>query len=554
VRNQKPFRVLVEMFHRRFFQLDIANAEGDFGTSIYQVLGFLALPGIFLSYFLWPSLMAIAAKKPGPATDWALRNYRLFFLDYSFAVTGFAAVFQWQRLFPNRQDFLVLASFPIRPRTLLLANFTALVGFLLLLVAAVNLGPTLMIPLVSLAMPQAHFAELWRSFAIHVLAIGGVSAFSFGVVAAVQGALITLLPPRSFRRFSPWMQMLGMSLMVIVLLLYPVYSRMLPGAAQANSHWLWFVPPIWFAGIYDLFASKPEPLFASLGLFAGKSFGFCFILLAVTWALGFQAHYGATLETNTSLSQKPASDGIAQLLQSPFKRALFLFTRRTLFRSRNQQLFLATYISVGISVSLLVTVIVRNGHIEVSPDGVRSVPFLMAFFVISGLRAIFQFPAELRANWLFRITESNWAEASRRIARAQVIIYGLIPVVLLMIPLGVFWWGWMRAAMHALFQFMAGALLIEIVFWRFDKVPFTWSYFAGKADLAIVIGLYIYGFTTYSFQMAAVESAVESQPFGAIVLLSIAAIALTISWKHPRTAAAVRFDAAEPHIQTLDLN
>lgn len=59
--------------------------------------------------------------------------------------------------------------------------------------------------------------------------------------------------------------------------------------------------------------------------------------------------------------------------------------------------------------------------------------------------------------------------------------------------------------MHLLVQLTAGALLIELMFWRFGKVPFTCSYFAGKTSLSVLAGLYLYGFTTYSFNMADLE-------------------------------------------------
>lgn len=41
---------------------------------------------------------------------------------------------------------------------------------------------------------------------------------------------------------------------------------------------------------------------------------------------------------------------------------------------------------------MLAALSVRNGKLEWSPDGVRTFPFLIAFFVISGFRTVFQFP------------------------------------------------------------------------------------------------------------------------------------------------------------------
>ena len=188
-----------------------------------------------------------------------------------------------------------------------------------------------------------------------------------------------------------------------------------------------------------------------------------------------------------------------------------------------------------------------------SEDGVRAFPFLIAFFVISGFRAVFQFPAELASNWLFRITETRWAEISRSVTRKRVLISGLAPVLLLLLPTEIaVWRGW-RVPLHTVFQFAAGALLIELIFWTFDKVPFTCSYFPGRTNLSILFVLYLYGFTNYSFQMADLELAVEHRALYAVLFFTAAAVLLTLSWRRHPAPSAVRFDASEPVIQTLDL-
>src|SRR5260221_5205444 len=112
----------------------------------------------------------------------------------------------------------------------------------------------------------------------------------------------------------------------------------------------------------------------------------------------------------------------------------------------------------------------------------RAFPFLIAFFAISGFRTVFQFPAELASNWLFRITEARWAEIARSVTRKRVLVSGLGPVLLLLLPFEIAVWGGWRAPLHTVFQFAAGAMLIELMFWSFDKVPFTCSYFPGRTN------------------------------------------------------------------------
>ncbi len=117
----------------------------------------------------------------------------------------------------------------------------------------------------------------------------------------------------------------------------------------------------------------------------------------------------------------------------------------------------------------------------------------------------------------------------------------------------VVWGGW-RVPLHAFFQFAAGALLIELMFWTpFDKVPFTCSYFPGGSNMAILFVLYLYGFSAYSFHMADLESSIEHRVLYAALSFMTAAALLTLSWRRHPAASAVRFDASEPVIQTLDL-
>src|SRR5207237_7120999 len=100
-------------------------------------------------------------------------------------------------------------------------------------------------------------------------------------------------------------------------------------------------------------------------------------------------------------------------------------------------------------------------------------------------------------------------ETSRSATRKRVLVNGLLPTVLLVLPFEAVSWDWWTVLQHCAFQLMAGALLVELMFWSFDKIPFTCSYFPGKTNLSILAALYLYGFTGYSSNMADLESAIE---------------------------------------------
>jgi hypothetical protein len=159
----------------------------------------------------------------------------------------------------------------------------------------------------------------------------------------------------------------------------------------------------------------------------------------------------------------------------------------------------------------------------------------------------------LAANWLFRITEAGWSEIARRGARKLVFVCALLPVLPMVLSIQLVEWSWRTVLFHGLFQLAAGALLVELMFWRFDRVPFTCSYFAGKTNLSLLAGLYLYGFTTYSFNLADLERAAEVNWAFAMALLLGAGAVLGVSWRRSGRAESVRFDGEEPLIRALDL-
>ena len=551
MKPRRPFHLLLTLFNDRFFESDEASPGGGFQANITQVLGFLLTSGFIVSYLMLPAVSHIVNRTSGVKFAWALRGFQLFAPAYTFAVIGFAAFFEWDMLFPNRRDFLILASFPIRLRDLFAAQLVALARFLGLLIFAVNIFPTLFVCLMSLT--ARYRGNGLRLVLAEITATAGVSLFAFFGVAAFQGILINIASPRLLLRLSPYLQMCGMSLMILTILTFPIYVQLLGPAAETRQLWLWLFPPVWFTGLYDVFFQTPG-LFHSFGIYALQMLGVTIAIFALAWAAGFRRHYRRTLESEDARPAMRAARGSHLLLRSPEESAIFRFSGRTLARSRKHQLFLVTYLSVGISFAVNSASDVRAGKLVLSNDGARAVPFLIAFFVISGFRAVFQFPAELPANWLFRITETRWAEISRSVTRKRVLVSALVPLLLLLLPLDIAVWGGWRVPLHTAFQFAAGGLLIELMFWTFDKVPFTCSYFPGRTNLSILFLLYFYGYTWFSSNMSDLELAIEGRALYGFLFFASAAILLALSWRRHPAPSAVRFDASEPTIQTLDLN
>ena len=527
--SRKTFRLLFRIFLNRFFENDAADA--GFETNIWQVLGFLLSAGIFISIFVVPGLVAMSIRRD-PLDLIQLAGLRIFVSAYGFAVVGFITFFEWDMLFPDRRDFLVLTPFPIRLRDLCFARFCALGAFLLLMIGAIDAFPTVMTILVSFS--NAGFTTLaLRVIASQLTVLICAPAFAFFSVAALQGILINVTTPRIFRRISPWIQTIGMSLMVLSLITAPIYATFI-------ARWRFF-PPLWFVALYTF-----------KGSFALKALAWGFTVFCFTWLAGFRRHYQRMLEAEDSAPRRRANGVVDRFIADTEERTIFRFTGKTLARSLKHRLFLATYWSIGVSLGLNAVFEAHQGHLTISPRDLRGFPFLIGFFVVSGFRATFGFPAELSANWLFRITQGYWSETARSAARKRMFVSGLLPAMLLFTPVEVRYWGVPHGLAHTVMQLAAGAILIEIFFWTFDKVPFTCSY-PGRANLALLAALFIYGFTAYSREMADFEAWLDASLPRLLLFFAVAGLALALFWRRRPATAQVWFDAA-PSIQTLDLS
>jgi hypothetical protein len=506
--------------------------------------------GILVSISTLLAMPTLQALNPmPPQTVLSARALRLGLVAYSFGAAGFAALFQWDMLFPDRRDFLVLVPFPIKLYEIVAAKFLALALFLLMMAAAMNLAPDGAALLMAASMGSKGLALGLAQIA----ATGGASIFGFLAVMAFQGILINVTSAKTFRRISPWIQMLGMSLMVFTVLGFPLYSAFLKPAIEQRQFWLYLFPPAWFSGLYELLLGGHNHLLISLGLLAAKMTAIATAVILGTWGLGFRRHFRRTLESEDALHRPRVWSAPAWLAKTPEEYALFGFIGRTLARSPKHQFFLATYLSAGLAIAAFFGIAINDGKIALSAGGGRAIPFVIGFFFISAFRGVFQFPAELSANWLFRITESRWTEVSRRATRKVVLAAGVVPSLLLALPVELTAWNWPVVLEHVAVEFLAAALLVEAMFWNFDKVPFTCSYFAGRTSLALLVVLYIYGVTGYSFNMADVESAMERRWGVAVLVFALGITALVKSWRRDVAAEAVRFDGSEPIVQTLEL-
>ena len=167
------------------------------------------------------------------------------------------------------------------------------------------------------------------------------------------------------------------------------------------------------------------------------------------------------------------------VVRDPLARATFFFTLQTLARGTSQRFYLAAFGALAFAaVAILVPLdeLQRAWRLSLQPtEALLSLQMVLVFCLVWGLRFVFAMPAELRANWMFRVV---WAgQPGRYFSGVRRAVFLLAMIVLLALaPLHALLWGWQVAAVHLVFGTLATALLVEAAFLGLRALPFTRAY------------------------------------------------------------------------------
>jgi len=560
------FRLLAGHFFGRFFDNDIVSQESDMRTSVVQALGLLAVPGMFLAFYMLPQMVQYDRLFE---RNWQLVADYYFFVLYSMVVMGFVMVFEWDALFPDRRDYLVLTPLPLGAGAIFYAKLAALMAFLGLFVVDTNALSTALAPLVT-GGNSSPLTLLWRLAGIHALAVSAAGLFIALSFGGLQGILINLLPGRAFRRISPWVQMASMMLLILLLFLTPLICSIMRPLFEARSPMLQWFPPFWFLALYiDMLPGRPGgPLFHELAPLALRALAISAAVFAVSYLAGYRRHTRRVLESLETTGEAPgrlrASFDHAVnrwLLPHPLERATFHFVNNTMLRSARHRLFLATY--AGLALALAVPSILRvnpsgSPLLTFLPDGMLVVPLTLAFLTVTGLRAVFNLPAELRANWMFQVCESEQRVLHIRAARKWMVVMGIAPLCAILAPFEIYVRGWRHGLIHIGFAVLLSLVLMNLLLVWFRKIPFTCSYFPGKMAMATMALIYLLAFVLFCFTMANLERTVIEAPsklalFAAVLIGVLFAIARLERSELLVDDVLIYEDQPEPAVRTLEL-
>ena len=288
------FETLIRHFFERFFDKESLSPDADERANVIQIIAMLALPGAIISLFMIAYHPLIRSEV---FRLWLRAGDRYVFVCYAMVVMGFVMTFKWDSLFPDRADYLILTPLPISLREFFAAKVIALCGFLLLFVVAINFFSCLIVPYVYLVRDNT-WSVLLPAFFAHAAAVLGASVFMALFFAALQGVLINLMSPASFRRASPWIQMISMTILVTVLLITPGPSANIRLLVESNTRVLDYIPVFWFLGVYEVLNPEGTLIPASYvwARTAIDAMGIVSIVFVLTYLIGYRRHSKKILE------------------------------------------------------------------------------------------------------------------------------------------------------------------------------------------------------------------------------------------------------------------
>jgi hypothetical protein len=430
----------------------------------------------------------------------AVRADRLFFISLSMITVGLVSAFQWQNLFPGREDYLTLKPLPVRLYQVFVARLVAAFVTFVIVVIDLNLATSLLFPWITSGKWQ------WPPFGVqyvfaHAAATIGAGLFVFLAIVAIQGVGLTLLSSGAFERVSVAIQAVLITLFIAAIpsvFDMPNWHRMI----QAEPQWLIYFPPAWFLGLYERLLGAHDAFLLRLAHLATLSLWTTLAIASASYLISYRRHAIRILEQARKASMRPL--GVVggsfsdTLISSSRELAVFSFVSRTLQRSRHHKFLLR--LAMGLALILAVQSAgpmllsnLRSGRAWETwqIESILALPLVIGSVLISALCYVFQLGSEVRANWIFRMAESSGRRELLDGSERVLVVWGVLPAILLALPFEVLAVGWIATLAHSVLASVLLLLLIEARLRDWHKIPFTCSYLPGRRNIWQIIGLYL---------------------------------------------------------------
>jgi hypothetical protein len=449
------------------------------------------------------------------------------FIVVSMVLTGVIAVWRWDSILLDRRDFANLVHLPISAWKLFMANLAAILFLTMLFAFEVNIGSTVLFPLVvSSSYPEF---SIYAGFAAgHAIGVALASVFTFAAVVALIGLLMFSLRYCVFRRVSQYLRialvLFFLFLLMTSFMVGPLTSRL----KQNPGSIIRLLPPVWFLSLCETVRHAAAPVYQHLGMVALWALAGTIALAGAAYALSYRRCFLSIPETvEGSASRRglllPMMLRVANrwYLPTSARRACFAFVARTLTRSEKHFTALGAFVGMGLLLCAQTLVTATHDRTEmggrIPAPALLSIPLILVYCLVVGLRFIFEIPADLHANWIFKMQIDAGAGESVQLGRALAWTILAPLLIVACVPAYVYGWGWLVALLHLGYVGVMTWLLVETMFVRLRKIPFTCSLPVFKENSFVVLFLLFLGFHLFVRAGSFLEYVAFVDPVRAIV-------------------------------------
>jgi len=563
---ERPFWRLVAHFGMKLFS---GNGEGGLELGAGTALALLAAPGAFISIMLLDKYSGLLRFLRGnhnfdPYATSIPDQY--FFLTFSMAITGIVTVLKWDNIFPDRRDYVNLAPLPIPTRRIFLANVTAIILIALVFAVDVNAVSSLFFPMV-VTMEEPKFAAYVQFSRAHFAGVLLASLFVSFALFGLIGTLMVLLPDSIFRRIAIYVRVLVVILLLGLLCSTFAVAPLLSTLHAGTPSFLRWLPPVWFLGLSRMILGKADAAMAQMGAIGFWAIITVTVLAPLVYVLSYYRYFIRIPETlDTTLRSRaprilfPMRLMDMFVLRSAYERATYRFAMKTLLRNDRHSLIFGGFAGLGIVISSQTLLSAVNQKSGGAPSAALiSVPFTMAYFLICGLRFVFDLPAELRANWVHRAILDSEQKAPADAARKVILTFVLPWILLVCPPLYLYYWGWTVGMALAAVLIAGCYLLADGLLQRFAKIPFACAYPHWSQNATVIVLFYVLGLWAFASILPSLEHALLVKSFwylwGLVLVLLIARLALRkLRDDDPRSRILVFEEAPDTPFELLNLS
>ena len=331
---------------------------------------------------------------------------------------------------------------------------------------------------------------------------------------------------------------------------------------------LTWLPTVWLLGLYQDMLGGAIPVFHAMAARAVTALLAAGGASLALYLASYRRCVRRIRESAESEAQEPArlrrfvvTWFDRYVLDQPFDRACFHFAMRTLSRSRRHRLLMAGFAGLGVSVALQDAAAGRSTALHavgaLPAANLFAAPLAILFFLLTGLRFIFDLPAELPANWTFQIAVRARAEAARRVAKKLMLLW-IVPVAIASLIVYGTIWGVRVGVAEAGFLLLAALILAEVLLLDYAKIPC--SYYGPKHNAGVTLAIYLLAFFLFSPGLASLEhwTLALKNPAPLPALTSLLVVGWIALRRRAREGAGsgrqiVFTDEPEPIVLTMDL-